>query len=471
MEMLLLLTTIFAAAAAVAASSSDDPSITDFPALVTWFRSHGGFIDDRITMGWETMKPSSHIGTTAAASTPNNNNEINHRIRGMLATERIEPETVLIHIPKYLMLSEAPSSSNDHKCALIQTVIDELTLGKESKWHMYFKFDGTNSDNEPSASSSNDGPTRVPTQWVREGQPGSRAIHELQGLPPFGKTHTHVDWYSQACNDSNELTQTQLQALMMFITRAADRGMVPMYDLMNHHNGLINTRLTVDEDGGLSVIATTAIQPNEPIYNTYARGGMQSTVDIFNTYGFVEDYPQLWRWSDDTIQELDEDDPNHAFQRYVNPIDNTVGVDVNGRGFEPNSSFYEILVVSPTLGALHPTKALVQVLGEGQRTLHEWEEEITNHHATLRLSYVNTIHDSAEYILDKLPTTIEEDEREILPNEKRLYEKVKKKGRVDQMKADTIQAIEYRLAFKKALKLAVDIAEREKGFYEDTEEL
>jgi hypothetical protein len=80
------------------------------------------------------------------------------------------------------------------------------------------------------------------------------------------------------------------------------------------------------------------------------------------------------------------------------------------------------------------------------------------------------MHDSAQTILGELPTSIEQDETLILPNEKRLYEKVKKVGRVDPGKEDTIQAIEYRLAFKKALQLAVDIAEREK-FYVDSEEL
>lgn len=40
----------------------------------------------------------------------------------------------------------------------------------------------------------------------------------------------------------------------------------------------------------------------------------------------------------------------------------------------------------------------------------------------------------------------------------------------NQSKADTIQAIEFRLAFKKALKLAVDVADGGK-FYVDSEEL
>ena len=43
-------------------------------------------------------------------------------------------------------------------------------------------------------------------------------------------------------------------------------------------------------------------------------------------------------------------------------------------------------------------------------------------------------------------------------------------GRDHVNKADAIQAIEYRLAFKKALRLAVEVDEREK-FDVDTDEL
>jgi hypothetical protein len=77
--------------------------------------------------------------------------------------------------------------------------------------------------------------------------------------------------------------------------------------------------------------------------------------------------------------------------------------------------------------------------------------------------------DSIRALFEYFPTTIEEDEK-ILANEKRLLEKVAKKGRNDVHKADVVQAIAYRLAFKQALRLAADIAE--KGtFVEDSDEL
>jgi hypothetical protein len=400
---LLRLSTILAAAffsTSAATDETEDPTIQKYPELVKWFTTHGGLVDPRITLGYEESS----------------------RIRGMIATEHIEPGTVLVHTPASLMIkeNEREHQYTDH-CAMIQRIVEEIELGKDSKWDVFFQFDGSDPE----------GGGIIPTQWDKEDQPGSRAIKELQGLPPTGETHRHIDWYTADCNNGQEVSEVQLRALILFISRSADCGIVPVYHLLNHHNGLINTHLTVDEENGLSVIATTAIEPNEPIYLTYARGGFESTIDVFNNYGFVEDYPQLWRWSD-----MD----------------------------------FEILVVSPTLAALHPTETLKQVLGNGRRSMEEWKVEIDHHHATVRQSHANAMHGSALTILSELNTTLAEDEDTILPNERRLFEKAKKKGRVDQSKADTIQAIEYRLAFKKALRLAVDVADGGK-FYADSEEL
>eukprot|EP00571_Detonula_confervacea_P008181 CAMPEP_0172319530 /NCGR_PEP_ID=MMETSP1058-20130122/37916_1 /TAXON_ID=83371 /ORGANISM="Detonula confervacea, Strain CCMP 353" /LENGTH=438 /DNA_ID=CAMNT_0013034601 /DNA_START=59 /DNA_END=1375 /DNA_ORIENTATION=- len=409
---------------------NDDPLISEFPNLVAWFRSNGGTIDDRVIIGHEP-------GT---------------KIRGMIATAPIPAETVLIHTPGSIILSSPGGKS----CQQIEETVKEMKLGTESKWHSYFEFDDSSGNH-------------IPTQWDRSKGPG-RAMKELQYLPPAGDTHSHVDWYKGDCLKGGEMSYLDWKALMMFLTRAADIGLVPLYDLMNHHNGLINTELKRGGDGGLYVIALTDIPANAPIYNTYARSGMESTIDVFNTYGFVEDYPQLWRWNDEKLEELSQENPDHAYHRFgMSNSDNN-----NDRGdrlhFEPNTHNYEVLVISPTLAALSPSKQLVGILGNGQQSLEEWQTRIDTHHANLRSSHVNALHESVMTLLSELPTTIEEDEV-LIPDEKRRLEKVRKLGRVDINKADSIQAIEYRLAFKKALRLAMEVAEKENMFLVDTEEL
>lgn len=238
-------------------------------------------------------------------------------------------------------------------------------------------------------------------------------------------------------------------------------------DLMNHHNGKINTRLQKSDDDGLQVIALTDIAPNEPIYNTYARSGWESSVDVFNTYGFVEDYPQLWQWGDNELDQRIENDPQHHFFRYIG--NKLIGESPDPIPFEPNTPKYEVLVLSPDIAALFPTKNLVSILGNGQRSMEEWIELIDSHHRVLRASAVSDMLNSIKNLFENMPTTVEEDRR-ILASEKYAMQKVAKKGRNDTNKADVVQAVEYRLAFKEALQLAMDVAE--KGtFVEDSDEL
>jgi hypothetical protein len=215
-----------------------------------------------------------------------------------------------------------------------------------------------------------------------------------------------------------------------------------------------------------------------PIYNTYGRSGSQQTNDLFTTYRFVEDYPQLWGWNDSELDELAQEEVDHAYHRYVttdsyddnndeNP--NHLGGWDNKLNFEPNSPHYEVLVISPTLAALLPTKHLTGVLGNGQLSLEGWQNEINNHHATLRSSHVDALYDSVTRIMNSLPTTIEEDE-EINKSEKMHLRVMKENGTLDVNVADVVMAIEYRLAFKKALRLTMEVAMRE-AFMRDSDEL
>ena len=59
-----------------------------------------------------------------------------------------------------------------------------------------------------------------------------------------------------------------LEGTYDFFDEKCSLGIIPMYGLLNHHNERINTRLIVDEEGGLSVVALIDISANEPIYLT-----------------------------------------------------------------------------------------------------------------------------------------------------------------------------------------------------------
>jgi len=344
----------------------------------------------------------------------------------------------------------------------------EIDMGPQSKWFDYFDFDDSSD-------------SRLPLEWDRSDEPGS-ALRELQGLAPDDFTHQHIDWFEGdwGCLGGKEMTNLDFQAFKIYLTRSMRLGLVPIYDLMNHHTGKINTIVEDDDEGGVSVLSLVDIPAGFPIYNTYGRSGSTSTNDLFGQYGFVEDYPQLWRWNDSGLDQLAQEKEDHAYQRYVTTGNNDVNSDENPKhlgkwlnrlNFEPNSPFYEVLVISPTVAALLPTKHLTGVLGNGQLSLDGWRSEIDNHHATLRSSQVDAIHNNAMRTLNSLPTTIEEDE-EIIRIEKRRVERLKEFGREDANAADVVMAIEFRLAFKKALRLTMEVATREReAFFKDTDEL
>jgi hypothetical protein len=379
-------------------------------------------VDDRVTIGYE---PGSNI-------------------RGIIATADIPAETIIMDIPGSLVIRG--TDNPDDWCQFFEAVKEELGKGLQSKWYDYL-------DSVDSSGS------RLPLEWDRSNGPG-RAIQELQGLPPAWYTHYHIDYYQQACRYGKEMTDIDFKAFKMCITRGVDLGWLPMYDFTNHHNGMINTYLRTSGDGGLLVTSLTDIPAGAQIYTTYARSGWESTIDTFNTYGFVEDYPQLWRWADtESGHQLSE---YRARDRYVKESE---GHDLP----DPNSDrFHEILVISPTLAALSPSKNLTYNLGNKQLSLDEWMELIESHHLHLRSSYVSILRDSAIKFLTVRPTTIEVDER-LIASEKIQFERITKMERDHVNKSDAIRAIEYRLAYKKALRIAVDVAEREHFFDDNTD--
>ena len=341
-------------------------------------------------------------------------------------------------------------------------------MGPESIWFEYFDFDDSYG-------------SRLPLEWDGSDGPGRSALHELQELNPHGDTHQHVDWFrgEWGCMVGKEMTDLDFRAFKLYLTRSMDLGIVPMYDLMNHHNGKINTYIKDDDEGGVYVMSLLDIPAGFPIYNTYGRSGLQPTNKLFTTYGFVEDYPQLWEWNDSDLDRIAQEKEDHSYHRYAtrdsyygnNDEENSyhLGGWDNRLNFEPNSPFYQVLVISPTLAALLPTKHLTGVLGNGQLSLEGWRNEINNHHATLRSSHVNALYDSAAAIMNSLPTTIEEDEG-IIQRERRRLGVLEEYGTLNANDADVVMAIEYRLAFKKALRLMMEVATRE-AFFRDTDEL
>jgi hypothetical protein len=130
-----------------------------------------------------------------------------------------------------------------------------LESEENAKWWTYFDF-------------YDSGAISISSEW----DSNSRAIFELQELPPIDETRRHIDWYRSLCNDSEELSDSEISAFKIMLTRSADTGLIPLYgqlkicentqfcmslrisEFMNHHNRKINTYLKKDDSGGLKVM-------------------------------------------------------------------------------------------------------------------------------------------------------------------------------------------------------------------------
>jgi len=131
-------------------------------------------------------------------------------------------------------------------------------------------------------------------------------------LPPKPqRLTTHLDWWTAACNgDLND--QIAVHSILLVVTRGVEvHGfspdpparsiMAPIYDLYNHRNGAwLNTRVRAGAARNFEMYASKDIAAGEQLYNSYGSG----SDELYVTYGFTEQYPQLWDFEVEVNDEL-----------------------------------------------------------------------------------------------------------------------------------------------------------------------
>eukprot|EP00970_Alexandrium_tamarense_P012817 scaffold3091_cov186-Alexandrium_tamarense.AAC.12 len=143
------------------------------------------------------------------------------------------------------------------------------------------------------------------------------------GLPPkFMKGFEDV-WMDGCGGEDTELARA---AFYQFTSRDEDTLMVPFYDMCNHSNDpkKLNTINSKPRRPGKPFVlrATRDINPGEQIFISYTRcnrcwhdikykdcttWSYYSTSDVFDIFGFVEDFPQTWSFPVDTEDYGDEE--------------------------------------------------------------------------------------------------------------------------------------------------------------------
>jgi hypothetical protein len=385
-----------------AASTADSGGIeknVGFSNLVTWVKKNGGRVDERL--GLEKLGEDG--------------------IRGAVALSDIEEGVELMHCPWELVIGST-SLSDQMKteidmCGVIGAIEKELRLGDSSSWNAYLDLDDSMVN------------SRLPTLW------GDVALNELQNLIPDATRH--IQWFAGTCTNgggspSDDLDDETKQALFSFITRASAVGMVPIYDLLNHHNGQRNAKLLLTEEG----VQLTAVGPIASGGEIFLSYGIKLASTMYRDYGFVESWPQIWTFPGASSSE------NHAFALFPD-------------GF---------VAINPTETFLRTNWSSTPHL-----PLEQLQTNALEHMQQLSPDALRYFQTAAHALLERLPTSLEEDAAILELKTKAYQEDVIENPRTtgDQdgesesinNSNDVISAIQYRMTFKKAVHRAIDASE------------
>ena len=374
--------------------NTDSKSDKGFVLLIDWMKKNGGRVDDRFNV-----------------------TQLDGGVRGGVATKDIEQGAELLHCPWNLVIgSNGINDQMSDMCDVVKAIDAELRLGNASLWYPYLDLHHESLLN-----------TRLPTLW------GPAARKELQGLPPSEDAQRHTQWLESDCGGRADDPLTQ-EALLCFVTRATAVGMVPIYDLFNHHNGERNVKLQLS-DTGVQLVALDPIRKGEQIFLSY---GVKSVSTMYRDYGFVESWPQIWTWTEDSATK-----DRHTFALFP-PIHDHNGNEV-------------------AVAALYPSKEILSKFWQGHAPLPEFQTMAKSHTLDLPQDLLHRFRDVATALLKGLPTSVKEDQ-DILKDMKKSETALLKKSDVNDDSGlgqlqDSISAVEYRIAFKESVNAGLVVSE------------
>ena len=402
---LLLFLTILVATIDVASATvhryneKEDDGTYKFDNLVAWVRHNGGRVHD-------------HLGLT-------NHEHSDRLVRGGVAIENIKAGSELLFLPWNIVFGTIDDTAAvpDNKCEVLQRYASEVDRGRESFWYPYLALDDSLS-------------SRVPSLW------NELAMSELQGLPPYGSTGGLTDWYSSNCADGvsfSKLPSSSRQALLAAITRAAGLRWLPIFDLLNHHNGMLNTQSVASHKGN-TVTTTKDIVKGEEIFMTY-RGGKENTVpDLFRRYGFVEEWPQYYEWEG-------ENDKTQTMQ---------------------------FLILPGEIVAIYPSPNMMSHIGHSSLIIEDLLASIEKHNQSLLMTKLIEFRKMAVALIETFSTSVEEDtvilqttKDNLLMISKDLFEEI-------EQQMDISSAISYRIHLKQAIQIGLDATNRLLDLHGDT---
>mmetsp|Transcript_13038 Transcript_13038/g.26485 ORF Transcript_13038/g.26485 Transcript_13038/m.26485 type:complete len:476 (-) Transcript_13038:96-1523(-) len=272
--------------------------------LISWVNSSPqGFVHPSVRIGREIPGDKSTLLGLFVSSDPD--------------TEPIEKGEIIAQVPWDLMIH--PGNKYHHEtffsCRALKNIVEELKLGDQSKLAPYVRYLLTQ---------NLDG---IPGYWSEPAQEFFSFVLD-DALPPFEEKWRHdyaMKWIKN-CGGDPDIDPLERKAYFLAMSRDEDTLMVPIYDMANHSNDAdkLNTLSYKPTSPGdfFQFVAARKILPGEQIYNSYNRCNYCSdadfelcetfswnrTPDLFLEFGFVEDFPQTWRFEYEIDSSDDDDD-------------------------------------------------------------------------------------------------------------------------------------------------------------------
>ena len=319
-------------------------------------------------------------------------------------------------------------------CTAIHELHRQFILGDESKYAPYVNY----LKNQPRG--------RIPSEWTDAGKNLLHAILDRrddddEGLPPEHNMKGYEETWIGECR--GEDTPLARAAFYQFTSRDEDTLMVPFYDMSNHSNDpkKLNTiSQKPDRPGQPFVLRSTRdIRPGEQVYISYNRChrcwfdtsyedcvsySFYGTSDVFDIFGFVEDFPQTWKFN---MNVGDEANPHWDELKFCLTRDDTSSgglVVTFGDNYtrDPDAeapNMANVVYLGGQLMRLAEIEATMKNDNEVMETMpkYEWEMAWTYHHALMTSISAALLASGLVSSDGRDPASSDDDDSEDIPND------------------------------------------------------
>jgi SET domain len=312
---LTLLINPFLARAVLSIPIEDATSTTDHgSALIAWMKSKGGFVSDKIIIRRsDPNDPASFMGVFATQAISVNETVLTVPRKCYI---ELEPEDVRgtdDYSREDIGMDELMGIYFANTCRLIHKFMKETQKWKEapeeSDYGPYLAYLATQPMGMLPATYSENGKNLL--RKIQGRITKQNTVSENYGnysLPPWQL----VDWIDEQFVKNNCIEgdkPEQVHAVALAIQRGYDTEFIPIWDMFNHHNGLLNMATnSLRSEEGLRVWALRDIDAGQELFATYNYctdcydvGDDWGTPGIYRDFGFVEDFPQMWPFLDHDI--------------------------------------------------------------------------------------------------------------------------------------------------------------------------